>query len=860
MWHIYACSDLTQRERGYGVFVNSCVETLTICTSQLSWIGTAASRELNCPLLTQHTFLAILIQAMIANLFSMHEQNTNSIGTAGYLRALSACLPVIVLLTTGSVALAESYADLPETDKAYVKRLCAPVQYQQDTAAYRNCIEQHSIAIQKSNRTPVASLDFDEQLSVQKTCQKEGAIGSILYRQCVVVQARSLEGISIADTSSISDDRIYEAREGCANKTSGVKAYRLCVNKAVQSTLATLGLADVGPEQPFEATTIKSEALEAATVEISSTEPAPVDTPITEIEATAIKPEALEAAAVEISSTEPALVDAPMTEFKVTGTKPQALEAAAVEISSTEPAQVDVPMSELAAVKTETIEPLSGVETTLAVNTAGDNIHNKSDDSIDIPLTSSAIRVDYPNIASSYTPTTLRNAASELNTAQNPVQSAQLTETLPPELSAAESVANNAQGAAPDAQQSADTDDLDPINANKPALEVAKDYAQKLWAQLQTSLEGVEGRDRTILLAALALPFLLIGFWLIMRRRSDDSDDYEEYSQPHSRAMAGQGHDNHSMHDDTADAFSDTLNNKQLYYADQVEELFADDEDPVFVDTDTPAYADDTSQQDHFADDISSQDNLNGAPLEESEHTAKVSASSDLMTILTKHEREEQLGFVIEFMIYWMAFTDERYEPELKRKIFAEQEPDDHDLIKRSVLSHDLIAFTEAVSWLQSKASLEERQQVLKLLMALLVYEEGITPVQNTLLRFLCNAFGLTHIQLDEMFQIAFGQPLPPMPRPDKPSWWNKQSSDKLKRWDARSVAQQTPSIQARVKLGLPLSGELDPQQITEQHERAILRCQADNFGLLTNREQQLAERQQAKYHNALEVLMEVSE
>ena len=766
-----------------------------------------ASRELNCPLLTQHTFLAILTKAMTANPFSMHEQHTNSIGVAGYLRALSACLPALVLLTTGSVALAESYADLPETDKAYVKRLCAPVQYQQDTAAYRNCVEQHSIAIQKSNRTPVASLDFDEQLSVQKTCQKEGAIGSTQYRQCVVVQARSLEGILVADTSSLSDDSIYEARQGCANRTGGVKAYRLCVNEAVRSTksstrastVATLEQVDVGlPEQSFEVAVME----------------------------------------------------------------PLALEAASVEISTTELASVESPMPELAAVETEIVEPLSGAETTLAVNTAGGNMHNKSDDSIDIPLTPSAIRVDNTNTATSDTPTTIQNAATDLDAAQNSVQTAQLTNTLlpEPELSAAESAANNAQSTAPEAQQSADTDDLDPVNANKPPLEVAKDYAQKLWAQLQTSLEGVEGRDRTILLAALALPFLLIGFWLIMRRRSDDSDEYEDYAQPHSRAMAGQGRGDHSMHDDTADAFSDTLNNKQLYYADQVEELFADDEDPVFVDTDTPAYADDISQQDHFEDDISPQDHLNGAQLEESEHPAKASVSSDLMAILTNHEREEQLGFVIEFMIYWMAFTDERYEPELKRKIFAEQEPDDHDLIKRSVLSHDLIAFTDAVSWLQSKASLEERQQVLKLLMALLVYEEGITPVQNTLLRFLCNAFGLTHIQLDEMFQIAFGQPLPPMPRPDKPSWWNKQSSDKLKRWDARSVAQQTPSIQARVKLGLPLSGELDPQQITEQHERAILRCQADNFDLLTNREQQLAERQQAKYHSALEVLMEVSE
>ncbi|MGK0231040.1 MAG: hypothetical protein ACI9US_003717, partial [Gammaproteobacteria bacterium] len=128
-----------------------------------------------------------------------------------------------------------------------------------------------------------------------------------------------------------------------------------------------------------------------------------------------------------------------------------------------------------------------------------------------------------------------------------------------------------------------------------------------------------------------------------------------------------------------------------------------------------------------------------------------------------------------------------------------------------------------------------------------------------TMLRFLCNAFGLTHNQLDEMFQTAFGHALPPMPRPDKPTWWKKQSSDKLKRWDARSVAKQSQAIQARVKLGLPLSGELDPKQIIERHERAISRCQVENFDLLTQREQLLAESQQTKYNSATEVLMEIS-
>jgi len=167
---------------------------------------------------------------MAANSYVMNEQSSTPQGIASCSRSISTFLPLLAVLFCNA-AFADAYSDLPDTDKAYVKRICSPIQYENDTSAYRNCVEQHSEALQRSNRTPVASLDFDEQLSVQQACQKQGAIGD--YRQCVVVEAQSLEGILAANMDSLTDEEVYSARQRCSETQEGVRAYRLCVNSEV---------------------------------------------------------------------------------------------------------------------------------------------------------------------------------------------------------------------------------------------------------------------------------------------------------------------------------------------------------------------------------------------------------------------------------------------------------------------------------------------------------------------------------------------------------------------------------------------------------------------------------------------------
>lgn len=742
---------------------------------------------------------------MTANSYVIHEQQTTVVAIDSCVRGMPAFLLILSALA-GNVALADSYANLPETDKNYVRRVCSPIQYQQDTSAYRNCVEQHSEALQQSIRTPVSSLDFDEQLSVQQVCQKQGAIGSTDYRSCVVTEASSLDGVFTADISSLNNEQIYSARQSCADAEYGVRAYRQCINTAVAKLKA-----------PAIAT-VELPAVALATQEI---EPAAV------IESAAV----VEPAAV----IEPAAIVEP---------------AAVVEpVAVAEPVTV---AESVAVVEPNISELASTANDTIAVDRSSIELQNNSASTLSAPVTPVALRsTTVANEDPVEKLAIVESTVASIQIAQAPVETNDLEQTSKPALAAAESDNTNNPPADQDTQEPANSDELDPVVTNKPPLEVAKGLAQKLWAQLLASLEGVTGINKIILLAALALPFFLIGFWLLMRSRTDKS---EPATQPNSRPLVDKirATPNHLLDDETTDVSSDVLNAQKMQFSDQVSELFADDDDPVFADIEAPEFDGLDSPE---TVDESSTLHVVRTP----EKPDKPIRSCELSAILEDHDDDDQLGLVIEFMIYWMAFTDERFQPELKRKIFAETEPDDHDLIKRCVLSNDFGAFTAATTWLQKNAAIEKREQVLKLLMALLVYEEGITPVQNTMLRFLSNAFGFTHQQLDELFQTAFGHALPAMPRPDKPTWWNKQSPDKLKRWDARSVAQQSQSIQARVKLGLPLSGELTPQEISERLERAVSRCQPENFDLLTHREQQLAESQKVKYKDAAEALMEIS-
>lgn len=210
-----------------------------------------------------------------------------------------------------------------------------------------------------------------------------------------------------------------------------------------------------------------------------------------------------------------------------------------------------------------------------------------------------------------------------------------------------------------------------------------------------------------------------------------------------------------------------------------------------------------------------------------------------------------------EFLIYWMAYGDERYEKGLKERIFTEQNPNQHDQIKRWVLKQDVFAFADTINWLKRNTSKIQQEQILDLLMALLIAENNITPNQNVILRMLADAFGIGATTLHERFQYSYAQDLPAFPRTDKQSWWLEQSSETATRWDARKLAKLPDHEQMLSRLGL--NQDYSESDVVKAFRRAAKRCHPDRFSHLGKWEQLLAQRQFERFEEARDKLLGVS-
>ncbi|MFK8076261.1 MAG: hypothetical protein AB8B84_06725 [Granulosicoccus sp.] len=652
-------------------------------------------------------------------------------------RRLSTLASVLLAVSGIGLAQADAYTDLDAVGKAYVTRLCMPIQHMKDTASFRECVIQHSNAIAASSST--TDLNVDERIAKLRACGEAGNVNS--------------------DCSPNAADTVQLAATSTEDSVLNTSSSRLNTNQE-----AVLGApAAALPNNTNAATTFTDNLTDTVEQSVVNTLEAVTGDDAADI--------AVQAVAVPVAPSVP--------RTPTTASVEQAVVAAVDDTRQT--------AQETAQASPEP-DNTTQANIVLAQNTSPASTAPTSSDS-----------------------KATEESASDIN------------------------------------------------NEDFEEAEAPLDVAKRLWSQLLSSMEGVSGIHRIILLSAAALPLLLIGFWLLMRRRKKEP----EYIPP---SHAGSLRDRVRAYpddelDDTLDTAADHSIESQQLYEEQAKELFADEIDPVLSDdiddtvampaSITPAAA--MARNDKFDFETETETETGTA------RKADTTVEENMRSWLDSLEHDKQLSIAIEFMIYWMAYTDERYQPELKQSVLAMEDPDEHDLVKRRVLTHDTAAFAQTTSWLQDNTSTEQRVQIIKLLMALLVSEGALTPVQNTMLRFLTNAFGMSHEKLDEWFQTAFAEPLPPMPRPDKPSWWEQQPEDKRKRWDARSVAQQSQTIQSRVKLGLPLSGSLDADELEEKYERAISRCRPDLFDLLGEREQLLAEQQQQKFDTAFETLKEIS-
>lgn len=242
-----------------------------------------------------------------------------------------------------------------------------------------------------------------------------------------------------------------------------------------------------------------------------------------------------------------------------------------------------------------------------------------------------------------------------------------------------------------------------------------------------------------------------------------------------------------------------------------------------------------------------------------SKHATQGSVSNNMKFVdwLQNFKAIQQQEYAIEFLIYWMAYADNRFDPELKQRVFQMKNPDIPNLIKRWVFMKDAYAFSDAIAFLQSHTSTLQRRQIIDLLLALLVNERAITPAQNNLLRFLADAFGVGKAVLNEQFSRAYGEPMPAVPRPDKILWWDQITPEQKLRWDARATARQSPAIRCKIMLGQPLQGELDKVSIDKSFHLAMDRCDGKRVNLLGEREASLLATQRDKFEAARNTLTE---
>ncbi len=215
-----------------------------------------------------------------------------------------------------------------------------------------------------------------------------------------------------------------------------------------------------------------------------------------------------------------------------------------------------------------------------------------------------------------------------------------------------------------------------------------------------------------------------------------------------------------------------------------------------------------------------------------------------------------QRQHAIELLIYWVAYADDRYEASSRQAILENTQPDAHTRIKACALKKDGRALGEALRFLVLKASKEQRLQVIELLVALLVTDATPTPVQNTLLRFFADVFGLGIDQLNKLWIDAFDSDLPKLPRVDRLDWWEARDHRSLLQRDARAVANLQPRQQYLARLGLPLNDESSDVAIENAWRLAAERCNPARFDALSERERQMAERQMTRFDEAREGLL----
>lgn len=754
-----------------------------------------------------------------------------------------AAMIAIVSATICSVFAADGLTRVPVSQQQIAERICLPVQYQQGSDAYRACLSAEITARESLSPTSDGQLPLDEQYAVQRACASTGAIGSPAQQNCIEQQISLLNSEPAPQWQSASTDEQHVIQQACADiqRVEGGQAYRRCVNEALD-TLGQLPGADLSDLSFSDRNTLQQACL-GSTNDARDYRQCLLD------KGGKATPQPVSAQPVAVAS------DVIQTAQLETRIERDVVRETALNTTQGSP-QI--------AVQNDAANP----ETRLVAAQATSPESPQLDDSVSSTLAEAAASLS--EAAASLSTDADGADRFDGNNASNTGAISDLSVPAPPLPAEALASVSNIEPERAEIAAAPSSSDIS-AQIDTPEPESGFQIANVL-KNLQTTLNDLSGTDRLLTVAALALPLVMIISWLIFRRREDATSlesayggnqrtNYRNTLDPDvSDEQKDSGFWLREQADDLFDTKSDTRSNSDDQFssapasmADPMSEYEAEPTVKIDMRAAKPSKPDAKDQFDELFESAPASD----THMKFEQTRINSSASGEFGRWLNLQPEQKKLSFAIEFLIYWLAYADDRYEPSLRARVFKMQDPDDHTQIKRWVLQKDIYSFSDAVRWIQANAVEQQRLQIIDLLIALLVSEKALTPIQNTLFRFLGDAFGLGQVKLDIRFRRAFDYSLPQLPRVDKPVWWQSQSEEQRFRWNARAVARQPAEIQHRVKLGLPLTGELQPADIAACYQRAAARCHPKHFQKLGERELHMVERQLAKFEAARDSLLE---
>jgi hypothetical protein len=718
-------------------------------------------------------------------------------------------------------------SDLSAAAREDIARLCLPLQYRDGADAYRACVKDEVATRSKQEVADTLSgafsqLSFDDQYAIQQACGASNAQAQ--DRACMTQQLSALSALPAPALDTLPADEQYVLQQNCfqAQKNLGAAAYRLCQLDAVASV---------------------------------SNLPTPNYSALGAVERNALQ--------LRCSNTQPSLsaYRACLNSGAALANKPQELETASQLLQSENlDLQSDAtsgPVSNAARIASAPSTASTKFEPQLPI-TAG----VKAEPSLAaakpaVSVTSTVVTIDEQTQAQAQT-------NSQTNTQVNTQVNTQADDSgaKTPTDSGTSAQGGSASGNTGDTAVDADSSVNDGVN-NELSEPTTSDNARIL-AQLQEQFEtlktsaidafaNLSDQGKMLLAALVVMPIALLILLAGRARRDEDDDEEFAYARQDLKRQV------RSVH-----SVPDSLDARER--DDPIAASWAAEADTLF--DDAPTLADETIALERPVErpvekprkrSWESQPET-AAPSQPTKTAVAASAiatrpANGFAGWLDSQPDELRLTLAIEFLLYWMAYGDDRYEPAMKQKIFQTAEPSCHDIVKRWVLKQDVHAFADAVGWLQTHTTATQKEQIVRFLMAMLINGSTPSPLQNTLLRFLGDVFFLESPSVEEIFLQEFDAELPSVPRVDRIAWWDRQPSGVVTLWDARALKDSDPISQHAAQLGVV--GRAGAEHIQVAYDQAMRRCEASRYNQLSEREHRLINSRHARLTQAKDELLE---